>query len=66
MVDVQAELEDETRVEASQAYNILDELEQEGKITHEKAEAYKQKFYILHEACIKEMQNERKLSEKVS
>ena len=67
MVDAhQAELDEETRVEASQAYNILAELEQEGKITTEKAELYKQKFYVLHDACIKEMQNERKLSEKVS
>ena len=60
------EYEEETRVEASQAYNILDELEQEGKITTEKARLYKQKFYVLHEACIKNMQNERKLSEKIS
>ena len=58
MVDHHAELEEETRVEASQAYNILAELEQENKITPEKAELYKQKFYILHEACIKNMQNE--------
>lgn len=36
-----AELEEETRVEASQAYNILAELEQENKITPEKAELYK-------------------------
>lgn len=67
MVDAQqAEYEEETKVEASQAYNILAELEQEGLITHEKAELYKKKFYTLHDACIKEMQNERKLSEKVS
>ena len=66
MSDAQAELDAETRVEASQAYNILAELENEGKITNERAEQYKQKFYVLHEACIKEMQNERKLSEKVS
>ena len=67
MVDShQAELEEETRVEASQAYNILVELEQEGKITSEKAEMYKQKFFVLHKACIKNMENERKLSEKIS
>ena len=62
----QQELEEETRVEASQAYNILVNLQEEGKITPEKAELYKQKFYVLHEACIKNMQNERKLSEKIS
>ena len=67
MVDAtQAEFEEETRVEASQAYNILVQLEEENKITPEKAELYKQKFYVLHEACIKNMQNERKLSEKIS
>jgi len=67
MVDShQAELEEETRVEASQAYNILVSLQEDGKITPEKAELYKQKFYVLHEACIKNMQNERKLSEKIS
>ena len=67
MVDShQNELDEETRVEASQAYNILSELEQDNKITPEKAELYKQKFYVLHEACIKNMQNERKLSEKIS
>jgi len=55
MVDHQAELDEETRVEASQAYNILADLEQEGLITTEKAELYKQKFYVLHDACIKEM-----------
>ena len=42
-------------MEASQAYNILAELEEQGKIAPEKAELYKQKFYILHEACIKNM-----------
>ena len=67
MVDAtQAVFEEETRVEASQAYNILVQLEEENKITPEKAELYKQKFYVLHEACIKNMQNERKLSEKIS
>ena len=56
MVDShQNELDEETRVEASQAYNILSELEQDNKITPEKAELYKQKFYVLHEACIKNM-----------
>ena len=67
MVDSrQAELDEETRVEASQAYNILVSLQEDGKITSEKAELFKQKFYVLHEACIKNMQNERKLSEKIS
>lgn len=37
----QQELEEETRVEASQAYNILVNLQEEGKITPEKAELYK-------------------------
>ena len=56
MVDSrQAELDEETRVEASQAYNILHTLQEDGKITPEKAELFKQKFYVLHEACIKNM-----------
>lgn len=61
-----AELDEETRVEASAAYLLLDQLEEEGKLSSEKVELFKQKFYILHESCIKNMQNERKLSEKIS
>ena len=67
MVDTKtAEYEEEKNVEFSQAYNILAELEQEGLITNEKAELYKSKFFTLHEACVNEMKNEHKLSEKVS
>ena len=53
-------------MEASQAYNILMDLEQQGKLPADKVDMYKKKFYVLHEACIKNMNNERKLSEKIS
>ena len=49
-----------------QAFNVLTELENEGKISAEKAAEYKEKFRVLHEACMQNMINENKLAEKMS
>jgi hypothetical protein len=57
---------DPLSVDQSEAYNILNDLESQGKITSEKAELYKQKFYQLHKACLQNMENERHLAQKIS
>jgi chromosome segregation ATPase len=45
-------------LQSSAAYQQLHELEQEGKITPEKCELYKQKFFELHRIMMKNMETE--------
>lgn len=54
------------REDQQAANNILTELENEGKISAEKAAEYKEKFRVLHDACMQNMKNENKLAEKMS
>jgi hypothetical protein len=46
------------------AYGIVDELEKDGKMDKDGAEEAKQKFYRLHEALVKNMENEQILMKK--
>lgn len=52
------------QMENHEAYNILDELQKEGKIEPSNAEEAKLKFYKLHEALVENMEAEQKLMKK--
>merc|ERR1712166_1559559 len=51
-------------MENHEAYNILDELQKDGKIEPTNAEEAKIKFYKLHEALVENMEAEQKLMKK--
>ena len=51
-------------MENHEAYNILDELQKDGKIEPTNAEEAKVKFYKLHEALVENMEAEQKLMKK--
>jgi len=47
-----------------EAYHIIDELAKDGKIEPRNAEEAKEKFYSLHQALVKNMENEQALMRK--
>jgi hypothetical protein len=51
-------------MENHEAYNIIDDLVKDNKMEPKNAEEAKEKFYKLHEALVKNMENEQVLMKK--
>eukprot|EP00347_Sterkiella_histriomuscorum_P000313 403376359 len=48
-------------VQNTEAFNILQDLQKQGQLSSDTAEAYRQRFYQLHEVLVTNMENEQQL-----